>query len=308
MKSKMFLNNVTVIDFAYIDDKGMIIGDSVNPKFTISGEVDPNESVVVDFSTIKNELKEIIDAKYSGFDHKLWVIDGYSEAWQTITGTHPRNLSIKTPHVKIDAPKDAFKFIDNLKGTDYIGSAMHQMVKEVKDELKIRHPEINVEVTIEFDDAFAGSHDFDVDMIPFRYVHGLRNSTSWGCQNIAHGHLSYLTVSTENSANLREVEMLLRSIANDLDKMIFVWDKNIADVSSLNNLIVEYLTKRGSFKMEIEGSYVESHVLILETETTVEFLAAAIAKEYEKELIHVGVKELFVSEGLNKGAAVIIKG
>lgn len=308
MKSKMFLNDVTVIDAAYIDDEGRIIGDSVRPKFAVSGNVDEKEGVVVDFSAIKKNIKNIIDAKYSGFDHKLWLIEGYSNYTLADEKTYPANIKVNTPYVTIDAPKSAFKFIQStgVPG-DYIGDIMRQLVDELTAELELLYPTVNLEIDLWFGDDFMDNPAMDTSLVPFRYTHGLKNSTSWGCQNIAHGHLSYLAASTTDDANNRAVEMLLHEIASELDKSIFVWGENVTALSP-DSVTVEYTSDRGTFKMVVEGSYAATHMLILPTETTVEFLADAIATQYRDLLTAVGVVDLYVSEGLTKGAVVNIQG
>jgi hypothetical protein len=47
--------------------------------FALSLQIPSTEKVVVDFSTVKKSIKEIIDHKETGFDHKLWVIEGWSK-------------------------------------------------------------------------------------------------------------------------------------------------------------------------------------------------------------------------------------
>ena len=78
MRSTMFLSDVTVLDHAYIDDSGFIVGGSFHPCFNVSGEIDGTEQVVVDFSAIKKQIKALIDSKETGYDHKLWIIEGFS--------------------------------------------------------------------------------------------------------------------------------------------------------------------------------------------------------------------------------------
>lgn len=300
MKSTMFLSNITAVDHAYIDNRGMIMGGSVNPTMRVSGEIDEAEKVVVDFSTVKKDIKHIIDAKYSGFDHKLWIIEGYSECVVVEDGS--RNLKVETPYLIISAPRDAFKIISTVFNGDYLNSVAEQMQHELIAELNMMHPKSNIMVDLEFDTSFWGNALMNTPMIPFRYTHGLKGSTSWGCQNIAHGHLSYLAATTSKPV---ETEMLLQSIAADIDGTIFVWNENI--VSANDNMIqVSYETDRGSFDMKIANEYAESSVIGVNTETTVEFLAEAIANQYRDSLREAGVSELFVSEGLNKGAVASI--
>ena len=299
MKSTMFLSNITAVDHAYIDNRGHVIGGSVNPTMLVSGNIDTTENVVIDFSSVKKSIKEIIDAKYSGFDHKLWIIEGYSRC--TVVNQGLPNITIETPVLSIEAPRDAFKFIAQTEffQTSYKDAVIRQMEHELNVGLNLLYPGVNITVEVNFEEAFWGNTMMDTPMIPFRYVHGLKASTSWGCQNIAHGHLSYLAASTDHPM---EAEIVLQKIAADIDNTIFVWGENIKSVDDFHTF-VEYFTGRGVFKMTISH---DLNVIALKTETTVEFLAEAIASEYGDMLKAAGVSRLFVSEGLNKGAVVEI--
>ena len=67
----MFFSQPTVIDHAYIDQEGRVVGGSFNPDFLVTGEIDPKEKVVIDFGTGKKQIKALIDHKEFGYDHKL---------------------------------------------------------------------------------------------------------------------------------------------------------------------------------------------------------------------------------------------
>lgn len=309
MKSKMFLNNVTAIDLAYIDDTGAVIGDSINPKIIVTGDVDPTEKVVVDFSSIKKDIKGIIDAKYSGFDHKLWLVEGYSKYSLSDNPMTPPGVTyVLTPKMSIAAPRDAFKLVKARSEVPqtFIDIAMNCMVFELEDELRIKYPNINLRIELGFDDDFISSPDMDTELHPFRYVHGLKDSTSWGCQNIAHGHLSFLAATANPDANLREVEMCLQSIAAELDGKVFVNNANIF-AKHRDFTVIGYTTPRGEFAMSMTSEYVEESALFLDTETTVEYLALFVATKYKDKLEKARVEKLYVSEGLNKGAVIYLE-
>ena len=111
--AELFLSDLTVVDHAYIDDSGNVVGGSFNPTFYVAGNVDPVEQVVVDFSTIKKDIKNIIDSRLIGFDHKLWVIDGYSNvntlSWNSLShDTDATQVEIETPTTKLSIPESAY--------------------------------------------------------------------------------------------------------------------------------------------------------------------------------------------------------
>jgi 6-pyruvoyl-tetrahydropterin synthase len=278
IKSSMFLGDTTNVDHAYINNLGDIVGGSYRPKFTVTGKVDPVEKVVVDFSTVKKSLKAAIDDTEDGFDHKLWWIEGESLGNITFTGA---TVSIVTPKVKIYGPKNIVKVVTSSTSfNDYCLSALQK-----------KHPTVDIELETVLTTNFDIMPQLNSMPHMFRYVHGLKESTSWGCQNIGHGHLSYIAANTTNTL---ATDLLLAEIARDLDGVIFAW----ADNMPTENLI-EYHCGRGPMSMEFVG---DVKLVKLTTETTVEFLVDYVIDRYEHQLKQAGVTILFVSEGLSKGA------
>lgn len=295
-RSTMFLNNVTAIDYSYIDETGWVQGGSLNPHFTVSGEIDPVENVVIDFSTVKKIMKEVIDGKETGFDHKLWFVEAVSQGKVIETEDGYR---VETAKVTIEVPKNALKVIPTLDESYHIfdrevGAAIE---REVAAELNHLYPTANIEVAVQLKPEFIGSSFTSAGMHPFRYVHGLKNSTSWGCQNIAHGHYSYISADTQDEF---ATNLLLSKIANYFDNAVFIWKENCKETD--DNIYVHYETERGKFKMVIDKKHPYTKSIFMNEETTVENIVEMIGKQFMNELLEAGVIDLFVSEGLNKGA------
>lgn len=297
MKSTMFLNNITCIDHAWVDSLGEIHGNSYNLCAEITGEVDETEQVVIDFSGCKKEIKNLIDESEHAIDHRIVLIKGFSDytldlikdervrittecfnATSTVDDWYQEIELITTNHHihKLNM-NDAYKF--------YLGVYIEAMLlKQLK---LLGYPVTNV--TVELSESF----DLPVDAnthVAFNYAHGLRSSTSYGCQNIAHGHRSYIAIDSElNDAGMK----LLKQIASEMSGYI-AWKDNINDDGS-----VSYTSLRGNFYL------MHSKVLELPTETTVENLAEYIATTYNDTLRNsLGATRLWVSEGLSKGAVV----
>jgi hypothetical protein len=132
---------------------------------------------------------------------------------------------------------------------------------------------------------------------PFRYVHGLKDSTSYGCNNIAHGHGSFITAD-KNPSNI------LQDIADDLDNTVFIRSDNIAKFSQVAEIVdtisIQYTTSRGPFSMILSTPH--HKVVILNTETTVEYLAQYVKTKYGAQMKDLGITYFCISEGLSKGA------
>lgn len=307
-RSTIFLHDLTVVDHAYIDDKGCIVGGSFNPSFEVSGTPDPVEKVVVDFSTIKHDIKELIDAhtfafNHNGFDHKVWIIEGYSNVTNLrIEDTSGNNVvTILTPAVALTVPGDAVKMIPQIDGrtpqytNEYIGAAFAEYLQP---RLEEKYPNINIEVKCtNTENIHTPTRNVAHNAYRFRYVHGLKDSTSYGCNNIAHGHGSFISSEYDPSG-------LLEVIAKELDNTLFIRKDNIAMFSmssdAISELTIQYTTRRGKFILTVVPS--THKIVILNTETTVEFLAAYVKERFGSLMKASGMTSFYISEGLSKGA------
>lgn len=307
-RSRLFLNDLSCVDHAYIDDKGRIIGGSFNPSFEVSGTPDPIEKVVVDFSTIKHDLKEMIDThsftfNHNGFDHKVWIIEGYSNVTALrMEGTSIHNtVTVLTPAVALTVPGDAVKMIPQIEGRfpqytkEYIGAAFTEYLQPLLEE---KYPNVGIKVKCtNTENIHTPTPNVAHNAYRFRYVHGLKDSTSYGCNNIAHGHGSFISSEYDPSG-------LLELIAKELDNTLFVRNDNITAFSmsahEVEELTIEYTTPRGEFILTVVPS--THKIVILNTETTVEFLAAYVKERFGSLMKASGMTSFCISEGLSKGA------
>lgn len=313
--STIFINEPTVVDHSFIDRQGRIVGGSVNPTFLVTGEVSADENVVLDFSKAKARIKALIDDPDNGFDHKCWVVQGFSKiiyVRDTISGEHindwdylasaqdpNRPIAVHTASLYIQAPKSAFRFVTY---TGYLvmnnqpqpRNVNAYIVPAMEQWLNANMPTFSVEVKMR-EHAIPVTPDRSVHL--FRYVHGLKHSSSWGCQNIAHGHLSFIDVDAQHQ---EAASTVLGSIARDLDETIFISAENFVQDEYFINISYESQT-RGPFTMGISKTAAQKFV-VLETETTIEHIIEFVAARYKTQLKSIGATHLYVSEGLSKGA------
>lgn len=306
----MFLNDHNVVDHAYIDEQGRILGGSFAPRWKVSGDVDPQEQVVVDFSKCKKQIKQIIDADdKTGFDHKLWITPTSKCSWTVCEETSwgIDRIVIRTPLVDMDIPRDRVRIISGLSfpAQEYsCGNAGEWMRKWVEKELrKIHGDHLSLEC---YNSEDFRTHPLDATpglgqvTIPFRYTHGLKNSSSWGCRNPAHGHLSFIDIRFEATDRNDIVKKLRDKIKNELDGAVFAWQDNIILHTDEDTLIVQYDDLDGTrYHVEYQPGH---HPVEVQTETTIENLVNFISDRYKNELSEMKAVDLYVSEGLNKGA------
>ena len=306
MRSSLFFSQPTVIDHAYIDNFGMIIGGSFNPHFVVTGEVDDVENVVVDFSTLKKQLKAYIDDQHSGFDHKLWVIQGWSKLdifeRKVTDWTDDDRYSIVTPYVDLDVPANAVRVLT--RATDYspdeIGA---DLCRYLKIRLNQGYPGVDLDVEVHmartpqlFDQVDSGLKTCNAQ---FSYVHGLKDSTSWGCQNNSHGHLSFIQLFYDKHAPDAPVYGLCADIASYLDRTVFINEANVTHAGDIGVAISYTTIDRGMFKALYSK---DVKLVVLPSETTIEFLVEHVLSLFKEQLQEAGVKRLYLSEGLSKGA------
>lgn len=291
--STMVLANLTVVDHAYIDNRGNVVGGSFNPSFFVTGEIDPVEHVVVDFSAVKKQIKQIIDDKQTGFDHKLWFISGYSAGTMSLKGN---TVIIETPTTLLTMPLDAVIYIS---GSEYTTEVVgNWFADKVERKLRRLHPSVNIDVVCS-NNTTCHFPTSEQSASMFRYAHGLKDSTSWGCKNIAHGHLSYIQLFPVTAVTTE----LAAKIADDLDDCIFINKENIKHNNSAA-LSIGYTTERGVFAATYSKDNYK--LIMLETETTVENLVEYVVGAYNHDLADAGVNQVLVSEGLSKGAVVTL--
>jgi hypothetical protein len=296
----LFLSDLTVVDHAVIMPDGSISGGSFNPGFLVEGKVVGDEQVVVDFSKVKKQIKESIDKHTSdphtnGFDHKLWIIDGFSNG-QSISQfvsfpvlesenrvyvhTDSAILTLSVDAVRIISnPGDAYDLTDESEYCAFIG---HQMALHVQEDLRKLHPNIDIVVTCK-NNTTPHVIDHKLDVHWFKYSHGLRFSSSYGCQNVCHGHLSF--IQSEDS-------LLAKQVADELNDAVFISKENVAYETD-TIISIQYETPdRGYFSASYKKDV--HNIVVLETETTIELIANYVSAKYN-------IHDFYISEGLSKG-------
>lgn len=317
--ASIFLTNVTVIDGAFVTERGMVEGASFNPKFVVTGPVTEDEQVVIDFGRIKKKLKEWIDDKAEGFDHKLWFCEGLSLG--TVRPTLPSEslgLSPSVAGVVLTTPvleavgDDAYIRVVPARTLDHNLGLVMRLQKEIgiflNEKLSKEFPGVNAQVILSTDASDMGFTLVDSSRLWFRYSHGLRNSTSFGCQQPLHGHLSYLQLLKRNDNDFVPCPSSeLFFVRKSLDDAVFVDKANVMSHDEADTSISYASMSRGRFTVwykSLSSSGAAHKVFVLDTETTVEHLAEWIKVTYWDSLRRSGATHLAVSEGLTKGAIV----
>lgn len=302
-QASIWLLNITCLDHAYlIDASKTITGGSFMASFLVTGNIDPVESVVVDFSTLKNRIKSIIDDRSTGLDHKLWVFN--SDHTVVIGSEGDPSVTLKSKYVELEVPENALFMVNNF--SDYTLSNAQEIVRNlVQSALELDYPGINVTCFLSCKPDkldFPGNSNSRM----FSYTHGLKDSTSWACQNIAHGHLSFVTFFYPEdipAENVSLIGSILDKFTDFIDRAVYVKYENIIDTNTDDNWVtVGYTTERGSFEAKYDLGYTK--ILSMDCETTIENLVEKLLANagIVTDLKALGVTHVAMSEGLQKGA------
>ncbi|WP_278350499.1 6-carboxytetrahydropterin synthase, partial [Marinobacter nauticus] len=164
----LFVDNLTVIDFAYLDPTRGLVGESWIADVVLGGELD-EQGMVFDFSNVKRTIKRVIDERV---DHRLVIPRGYQGlSWseeQPDTFTWALTGGSQIIH---RSPDEAIVW---LSADRVVPSAVASLLEQ---EIKAVLPAnvISVEINL---------REEEIDGAYYHYVHGLKKHLG-NCQRIA---------------------------------------------------------------------------------------------------------------------------
>jgi 6-pyruvoyl-tetrahydropterin synthase len=285
-QSSIFIRHLTVVDCAIVMPDGRIAGNSFHPSFVISGPVTSDEQVVIDFSKCKKRIKAIIDDYDNGFDHKLWVIDGYSNI-NTFTELDGY-IKLSSDSVYLKAPKHTVKQFASNGEISIVRIAEQAFAKEVTEILQTEFP--GVVVSCQNNQVVFASDNY----VRFRYAHFLPASSSDPCKRCWHGHGSFI----ESDCSRQTLE----EIGDSMKDVLFVNTKYLTESSTPANIELHVVNALGDkYYAEVSSAH---QIIYMDKDTTIENIAEYVAKTYGDKIRKTGGSYVAVSEGLSKGAIV----
>lgn len=276
----LFVDNLTVIDFAYLDATRGLVGESWIVDVVLGGELD-DQGMVFDFSNVKRTIKRVIDERV---DHRLVIPQGYSGfewhetepesfLWHLVDGTKITHRS----------PDEALVW---LSADRVVPSAVARLLEH---ELRTVLPANVTDVEIYLrEDVIEGAY--------YHYVHGLKKHLG-NCQRIAHGHRSPIRID-RNGFRDRDLENRWAKLWQDIyvGSEEDVTQRWVAEDGTAY-VTFEYEANQGEFALTLP----ESRVYMLDSDTTVELIAAHIAEQLKAEFPD-DVIRVKAYEGVGKGA------
>ena len=274
--TRLFVEQLTVIDCAYLDAQRGLVGESWIVDIELDGDLD-DQSMVLDFGEVKKRLKRALDGSA---DHTL-IVPGRHPGLKLQRGPGRVSLEFHGPAagpIEHHAPTQALTLLDAERVDSEALAAYLQpiLAREVpanvaQVSLRLRHERI--------DGAY------------YHYTHGLKKHAGY-CQRIAHGHRSRLQIHLDGQ----------REAALEAD-----WAQRWQDIylgtgedlvrRQNGRLRFAYTAAEGSFELELP----ESRCDLLDSDTTVERIAEHLAARTAAQ--HAGSSiEVRAYEGVMKGA------
>jgi 6-pyruvoyl-tetrahydropterin synthase len=275
---QLFVDNLTNVDFSYLDDNRGLVGETWLASVLLDGGLDQT-SMIWDFGVVKKVLRNWLDDE---LDHRLLV------------PTRSKNLSYEINDNRItlswnfgsdvltmDAPLEAVALIDTNCIDEKTAAqwSIKQLASYFPDNLE------HIQLTFEAEEINAAY---------YHYSHGLKKHDG-NCQRIAHGHRSRIQIWCDGARD-KDLENNWAERWSD----IYVGSKDDL-ISSQDDektqMHFAYDAPQGHFKLSLPKRV----CYIMPCDTTVECIAAHIAEVLHNENPNsrITVKAF---EGLNKGA------
>lgn len=276
----LFVDNLTVIDFAYFDPKRGIVGESLILDVELSGELN-EEGMLFDFSFVKKRIKSCVDTLV---DHKFLVAKQYQQL-QIEDSPQQLILNLKTENneqYRHVSPHQAVYFVE----AEHITPAT--IASSIREEIAKILPDNVTDIKLSLR-AEQISGDF------YHYSHGLKKHFG-DCQRIAHGHRSKIEVWENDSFSVQRTS----EISNLWQDIYLATEEDLKEettLAGLNCWVFEYHANQGLFQLTIP----KSRCFLIETDTTVELIASYLAG-YLKQRSPDSEFKVKAYEGVDKGA------
>jgi 6-pyruvoyl-tetrahydropterin synthase len=277
----LFVDNLTNVDFSFLDPQRGLLGETWLANVRLHGELD-EQGMVCDFGTVKKVMRHWLDTE---LDHRLAV-------------------PVRSPHIRIDdegdflnihwkfgsngeflstrSPRDAIALVDAEVLT--AETIAEWCISKLKQQFPLSVARLELDFTLE---AMNGAY--------YHYSHGLKKHQG-NCQRIAHGHRSRIDIW----ANGKKSPKLEQRWADEWADIYLATREDLIGKpqhAGTNYYHFAYEAEQGPFEITLP----QRCCYIIDTETTVEFIAHHIAQKSRQENPETFIR-VKAYEGINKGA------
>lgn len=283
---KLFVRDLTVIDASYLDATRGFVGESYQVDVILQGNLN-EQSMLLDFSLVKKQIKAIIDAEV---DHKLLVPHASADC-SVILEEQRTQVNFKlndNSMIQLKCPTEAYCFLESEVVTiEVLETYLEQVIL-------LQLPENIGGLQIKL-------RNEQIDTPYYHYTHGLKKHNG-NCQRIAHGHRSKIDIYI-NDVYSKE---LVKDWANRWQDIYLVSREDLIDKADLSFIVAKntvdklctaYHAPQGYFELLMPAHRAE----VLPKDTTVEELSSYICEQIKK---RAGADKVtvYAYEGIGKGA------
>ncbi|MBR9828392.1 MAG: hypothetical protein GYB41_07090 [Oceanospirillales bacterium] len=273
---KLFVDNLTHVDFSYLHPERGLLGESWAVQLVLDGSLDA-QGMICDFGVVKRRVKQWLDTHV---DHQLVVPTGMARLALT-TAEGMTDVDWQYPdgsRFHCRAPEQAIAAVP-VEAIDERGLA-----EWCRDQLLALFPDQVKGVEL----AFVAE---SIDGHFYHYSHGLQQHDG-NCQRIAHGHRSKIEIYRNHQRD----EALEGEWAERF-RDIYVGTRAHLQADANGEHRYAYTAPQGEFELSLPAKA----CYLIDTETTVEQIAMHLAAEIKAAYPH---DEIIVRafEGIGKGA------
>lgn len=255
--ASLFVDNLTVIDFSFLDSRRGIVGESWIVDLELIGALN-DEGMVFDFGHVKKAIKAEIDR---GMDHRF-VIPLHMPGLQIEDDGERRSIVLQQPDhgvlVEYRAPQQAFYWLDADRVNPSV--ALADLGQQVRSVVPDNVQDIRLTLrTEQHDQAF------------YHYSHGLKKHAG-DCQRMVHGHRSRIQVE-QNGQRQAAAEKTIAEHWRDIylvSQEDIIGERRVLDIPCYD---MAYTSAQGRFELTLPVARCD----VLETDTTVELIASHLA-------------------------------
>ncbi|NVK22689.1 MAG: 6-carboxytetrahydropterin synthase [Kangiellaceae bacterium] len=276
----LFVDQLTVIDFAFFDPKRGIVGESWIVDVVLEGDLD-DQGMVFDFGDVKKRIKLAID---NSVDHKFVVPANYSELSHELNDDELL-LELRDSQgrwYRHQSPPQAVVLLEDesVNQAAVTELLIEECFKVVPDNVHTIELHLSTE-------NIAGDY--------YHYAHGLKKHLG-DCQRIAHGHRSQIHIF-ENGQRSQQLEQFWCEKWQDI--YIGTQEDLVQeiDIDGIRYNHFAYHSEQGSFSLTLPQD--KCHMMV--NDSTVELIAAHIVKQLKHIKPHSDIR-VKAFEGVNKGA------
>lgn len=276
----LFVDQLTVIDFAYFHPARGIVGESWIVDIVLEGDLD-DQGMVFDFGDVKKQIKIAID---NSVDHKFVVAKNYAKL-EISEANDSLLLEIQDDNhqwYRHQSPAEAVALVDSENVT--MDAVKKLLIKECKKVVPENVTKIDLQLS---EENIKGAY--------YHYAHGLKKHLG-DCQRIAHGHRSQIHIF-ENGERSSQLETYWAEKWRDI---YIATEEDLAKelvIDGIEYYHFDYVSQQGDFSLTLP----KKHCHLMTNDSTVELIAAHIAKnlKLKKPRSKITIKAF---EGVKKGA------